>query len=263
MDQKTIAQQKLNELNPLLKEMGFPLLKLVSPVKCIPQKKNARYFDVQTFNQLVANIKADGRLEGTPLCYETEESLNLPDNEKEYGIISGHHRIEASKAAHLDMILIMVIELKKGNDELRSKQLSHNSLVGKDDQAVLKDLFDEIKDIEFKVMSGLKSEIEKISYTSLNFKIGSFKNFSVTFLPEDEEVYQEAISQIEEFAAYRSGEMVQLAPLPIYDKFADGIRAIKKIENIKSNATAFRFLLELGLEALKNYELQKATKDEI
>jgi hypothetical protein len=266
------AKAKLEELNPLLVSMGFARLEIVKPSQCLAQKKNAQYFDVQTFNQLVQNIKNDKRLEGTPLAYEVsqendevKQDENAEPKQRKFGIISGHHRIDACRSAGVEYILIMVIDLKGGKDELRSKQISHNALVGKDDETVLKELFEEIKSIEYKIQSGLNSEIEKINYSSLNFKIGSFKNIAITFLPEDEERFNETVKDIEQFLTYQSGTSVYLAPLEIYDKFADALRRVKKVENIKSNGTAILRLAEYAIahiDSLKQYQEPEPSNEE-
>lgn len=87
-------QQDLDRLNSQLSGLGLFPLALVSPKDCIGQKKNARYFEVDKFNQLVSNIKGDGALESAPLLYQNDELKA----QGKYEIIPGHHRVEAAKA---------------------------------------------------------------------------------------------------------------------------------------------------------------------
>lgn len=232
----------LSELNGHLKKYGLTELRLVEPKLCKGQKKNARYFAPETFKLLVDNIKRDGRLESMPLCYQDGDV---------YRIISGHHRVEAAKEAGLEKILIMVIN-PENQDEIISKQLSHNALVGKDDEMILKELFDSIKDIEHKMSTGLSSAIDKINYTSLNFKVGEFKNFTVLFLPEDEGLYDETIELIEKSGVIGGKDTVRLTSIKYFDKFAQAIRKIKKCENIKSNGTAFMRLVDLASQMMES-----------
>ena len=129
------------------------------------QDKNARVMDNDKFDRLTENIKKDGRLESLPLCVLKN---NVAGN-KEFHIISGHHRIRAAKKAGVLNIPCLVIEREMTRDEIISKQLSHNSLSGYDDINVLKDLYDEIHNIDLKIASGIKEEDLKIS--DINVKI--------------------------------------------------------------------------------------------
>ena len=91
----------LSDLNKELKKLGMLELAIVNPKDCLPQKVNARYMTAETMHQLTENIKKDGHLESVPLVHK--------DGDK-YRIISGHHRIDAAKAAQLDQILVMIAD---------------------------------------------------------------------------------------------------------------------------------------------------------
>jgi len=239
--------KNLEALNQQLKPLGFPEIRMVRPSDCIEQEKNARYFAPEVFQQLVNNIKSDGRLESIPLCYQTEEDKK---NSK-YHIISGHHRVSASKQAKLEWILIFVIT-PKDRDEIIAKQLSHNSLVGKDDKVILFELFEEIKNIEKKIASGLNSEIEKISYTSLNFHLGNFRQFILLFSSGEDEKFDELMMELENTTSFKQDDVVRIVDSKTFDKFADNLRKIKKLENIKNNAVAFNRMIEICTEHLKS-----------
>ena len=244
--------KNLSELNKQTKAIGLPEIAIVAPSDCIEQDKNARYFSPEVFQQLVDNIKSDGRLESIPLCYQTDEDKK---NGK-YHIISGHHRISAAKQAGLDKIMIFVIE-PKDRDEIISKQLSHNSLIGKDDKVILFELFDEIKNIEQKISSGISSEIEKISYASLNFHLGNFRQFTLLFCSGEDEKFDATMNEIENMVSFKQDEIVRIVDNKMFDKFADNLRKIKKTENIKNNAVAFSRMIDICTE-----QLTKSKRDE-
>jgi hypothetical protein len=188
----------------------------------------------------VDNIKSDGRLESIPLCYQTEEDKKLG----KYHIISGHHRVGAAKQAGLEWIMIFVIT-PKDRDEIIAKQLSHNSLVGKDDKVILFELFEEIKNIEQKIASGISSEIEKITYTSLNFHLGNFKQFILLFSSGEDEKFDELMQELENTTSFKQDDVVRIVDNKTFDKFADNLRKIKKVENIKNNAVAFSRMIDI------------------
>lgn len=248
-------QQDLDRLNSQLSGLGLFPLALVSPKDCIGQKKNARYFEVDKFNQLVSNIKGDGALESAPLLYQNDELKA----QGKYEIISGHHRVEAAKAGGIPY-LIAFVRSDINRDQLVSKQLSHNALTGKDDQQILKELFDSIDDIDLKLASGLQNEIDKVQYESLNFRLGTYKSFLILFTPPDLDEFNRVVDLMMESTDIRTDAEVRLASMDSHPEFVDKIQRIKKVENIKSNATALHRILMLAEEGLKNLESLQATK---
>jgi hypothetical protein len=242
-------KRNLSIVNEQTKAMGLPEIAIVKPNDCIEQEKNARYFAPEVFQQLVDNIKLDGRLESIPLCYQTEKDK---ENGK-YHIISGHHRVSAAKQAGLEFIMIFVIH-PKNRDEIVAKQLSHNSLVGKDDKVILFELFNEIKNIQQKISSGISSEIEKIQYTSLNFHLGNFKQFILLFSCGEEERFDELMAELENIVTVKHDSAVRVVDNKCFDKFADNLRRIKKAENIKNNAVGFTRMMEIVENYIKEHD---------
>lgn len=233
----------LKQLNEKLQEYGMLEVLIVDPRKLKGQEKNARYFPAEKYKTLVNNIKKEKKLESVPLVMRNKKG--------ELEIISGHHRVEAAIEAGLDKILVMVYN-HLSRDKVISKQLSHNSLTGLDDKTILAELFQEIQDIELKMSTGLNDEVAKINYESINFRLGSFKEFIITFLPEDEELYDKTMEDILKESMIGQDSAVRLTSMKYYDKFADTIRKIKKTENIKSNGIALNRLVELANERMED-----------
>ncbi|MFE7712531.1 ParB/Srx family N-terminal domain-containing protein [Streptomyces sp. NPDC057486] len=103
---------------------------------------NARYMTKEEYDRLVENVRADGCLTSVPLVYgagEYEEGREL--------VLSGNHRIDAAVDAGLDEIDVMLIDDPQEKDQLIARQISHNSIAGKDDPATPKQLYDEIEDV--------------------------------------------------------------------------------------------------------------------
>lgn len=238
----------LSTLNTALRQQGMCEIAIVAPSDCIGQKKNARYFTPEKFSQLVQNIKRDGRLESVPLVYAPRKDSNVSEELRgveKYVIISGHHRIDAAKEAGLEKILVFVTT-PESRDEIVSKQLSHNALVGKDDPMLLAELFNSIAEMDLRLASGLSDEVSKISYASLNFRIGEYKELVLMFLPEQLEDLDAAMTRIAESTVADKNSTLFLANMADYEKFTATLRNLKKVENIKSNATAVQRMAELA-----------------
>lgn len=219
------------------------------------QDKNARVMDNDKFDRLTNNIKNDGRLESLPLCFLSEYQSGV----KYFYIISGHHRIRAAKKAGVLNIPCLVIEKELTRDEIISKQLSHNSLSGYDDINVLKDLYDEMEDIECKIASGLRPEDLKI--TDVNVAIDDVKvdlNFeiiNILFLSHQVKKMDKIISYIDKDAS------VKIVDRKDFDKFADQARKIAKRENIVNMSAIFSKMLDYIEEVIKLKEdIDKAEK---
>ena len=143
----------------------------------------------------------------------------------------------------------MVAEVEN-EDQIKAKQLSHNSITGKDDEIVLKKLYDSIKDLEMKYYSGLKDQLDNIDTISLNFKTGDYKEFAMLFLPEDIGNYDELVELVEE-SIVRKDTACRLVDSETHKQFINAMKEIKGCENIKSNAAAFSRIIELALEKIQ------------
>lgn len=234
-------QDLLGKLNENFRTQGMPELLYVDPVNILPQEKNARYFKPEVFQQLVENIKSDGYLESVPLVYRFGEKFKA---------ISGHHRVKGAVEAGLPNILVFCIQ-PQNRDVIIQKQLAHNSLVGEDDKIILKELFYEIQNLELRFASGLNSEIEKIDYSSLNFRIGDFKDIILLFLPEQIQEYDSGLEDIINNSSIKSSSQVRIASIEYYDKFVSVLSRLKKNDNIKNNAAAILRMIDITNQYLK------------
>jgi hypothetical protein len=246
MEKTMQLNESMELINKQLKQFGLLEIALVSPNDCLPQKVNARYFKPEIFKLLVDNVKRSGHLESAPLVYRDADK---------YRIISGHHRVDAAKAAGLEQILVFITE-PKSKDDIVSKQLSHNSLTGEDDNILLTQLFSSIQDIELKFATGLVSQINKISYESINFNILTSKELTFLFIPTDIETYDKLYNEICEQLVFKASNEVRLTNIDYYEKFGETLRRVKKVENIKSNGSALLKILELAQMTLDEIEGQ-------
>lgn len=244
-----IVIEGLRALNEQLKDLGLCEILLVRPEDCIPADVNARYMTPEIMQILTQNIQKDKRLESMPLVWSDPD---LPEGK--YRIISGHHRIDAAKAAGLKYIMVM-LATPDSRDDVVSKQLSHNALTGMDDRMILQQLFDSISDISKRFSTGLQDGVNSVSYTSINFKAGIFKEFTVLFLPEDIKQYDATMDELVNSFPIKGSTTTRIASISTFEDFKSAIIRIKRAENIKSNATALTRLVELATAMMD--EMQK------
>jgi hypothetical protein len=180
MDEK--IQATVKTLNKRLHETSATpyVLDVAEPGTLKLLDKNARYMSHEMFENLVANIKRDGGLSSLPLCYREPDGTLL--------VLSGNHRVQAATQAGIEQILVMVIDRELTREEQVAIQLSHNAIDGKDDPLLLKQLWDEIKQIDLKLYAGLDSEtikeLEKIQFVSISEARLEYKEIKLLFLPE-------------------------------------------------------------------------------
>lgn len=116
------------------------------------QDVNAHVMAPRVFERLVENIRQRGQLESTVYCAQ-------PAGEGPIGIVSGHHRARAARAAGLTEIPAIVDEAPMTRSQVVAKQLAHNALVGTDDPDVLKQLVGFIESADDLLASGLPEDV--------------------------------------------------------------------------------------------------------
>jgi len=232
-----VEEQALREINRRLAASSLRLA-LVNLDDCELVEKNARYMTAQQFRRLVENIKRDGALTSVPFAMRRGEK---------YLILSGNHRVRAAREAGLKEIVILYTDKQLSRQEQVAVQLSHNAIVGQDDLAVLRELYDEITDVALKAYSGLDDEalgrmeppkLEPLSEADLEYRV-----VSIVFLPEEIERAEALFDRALERAG---GSRVWLARRADYERFLDAVTAAKDARRIKNTATAFMLVLDLA-----------------
>jgi hypothetical protein len=107
------------------------------------------------------------------------------------------------------------------------------------------ELFNEIDNIRDKIASGITNEIEKITYTSLNFHLGSFRQFILLFSTGEDDRFDELMTELEKNTNIKQDDVVRIVDIKSFDRFAENLRKIKKAENIKNNAVGFSRMLSI------------------
>jgi len=163
-------------------------------------------------------------------------------------VISGNHRVQAAiKAGLLDSDVIEVTS-PLTRKQFVALQLSHNAIVGVDDQSVLKSLYDEL-DFDWKEYSGLTDEafdMRALDVSVLHVDAPFFEELTITFLPTDRDIFTgwlEKLSKSKE-ALHMVGRYED------FGHFFDTLLAVKSVKGVHNTAVALRLMADLAGRAL-------------
>lgn len=257
MSENTFAQRN-EELAAISREMfgdGMRLM-IAPPASLTLLKDNARFFKRETFRQLRDNIAADKRLSSVPLCYRHEDGR--------LEVLSGNHRVQASIEAGIPHILVLVITEALDKSRRIAIQLSHNALVGEDDQSILANLWAQIESVQDKLYSGLDSEsLKELGDVELvNFSTPQVPAHMVTFMFTDGE--KEQLSEILDMLAdaAKKSSAVHLGTAGQYDEFMRIVTDVKNAEKIRDSSLAMTRLMEIAADYLEKQAAEAAMQVE-
>lgn len=162
-------------------EYGKFVIEVVSLERLDLLDKNARFFRAEQFKRLVENVKADGQLSQIPFCVQRQDGRFL--------VLSGNHRVKAAKAAGLAEIPIIFPTQPLTEQQELAIQLSHNAIAGQDDPVILKELWDQLSDVNLKMYSGLDDKqlgaLLKMPMPALSDVRLDFRTTTFLFLPDE------------------------------------------------------------------------------
>ncbi|CAM5466076.1 ParB/Srx family N-terminal domain-containing protein [Streptomyces aurantiogriseus] len=200
---------------------------------------NARFMRHEQFQRLVANIRADGALTSTPLVWNDSESGRRI-------VLSGNHRTKAAVEAGLERIWWMEITEPLPRQRQIALQLAHNAIVGEDDPATLKSLYEELEDVSMRLYSGLDDKtldlLDEVSVPSLAEANLDFATVQIVFLPDEKEAAEKAFEAARKAA---SADARWLARIEQYDSVLDTLDTVKGAHNIGNVAAVFAIILAL------------------
>jgi len=169
------------------------------------------------------------------------------DGELIYEILSGHHRVSASIAAGLGSIEVQVTDDPVSEDERRAIQLSHNSISGEDDPAILTTIYEGIQDLSMRLYSGLDDAglelLKEVNIDVLKEAGLTFQTMSMVFLPDEIEQIQETWKQVREWVKNCDG--IWVARWKEYEKIVDAIEAVSFAYGITNVATCLTVILSI------------------
>lgn len=243
---------KLDDINKLIKPYQLAYVHVLND--CVPLEKNAHYMSKEVQDRLTENIKQDGFLSQLPFCMKRKE-------DGKYLFLSGNHRLKSAIKAGLEYILVLYVD-DISKDRQIGYALSHNSLVGKDDLQMLKEIYNEIESIEAREFSGLNGlkfiEVDKIPTASINDGDIELTEMKFLFVESRKHDVEGVLRELEKH------DLTEVSAL-VYGSFEEYIKVatqVKKVYDIKSNTVAFSKMVEICKEhiAKKLEEIEEANK---
>jgi hypothetical protein len=213
-------------------------------------KLNARYMRHETYTRLVANVKKDGALSSVPLLaplglYASgDEPQRDESGQIMYEVLSGNHRTKAAIDAGLATIHAMALTEPVDRERRIALQLSHNSLTGEDDPALLKMLYEQL-DIDWKQFAALDDKqlqlLAEVKPGSLGEASLSYQSLTFVFLPHEIEMIEQAYKE----ARMLNPGALYLARFSDYDRFLDGLEDIGSAHMVRNAASQVLLMLDV------------------
>lgn len=200
---------------------------------------NARFMRSREFQALVSNIRKDGALSSVPLVWERPKDGKLQ-------WVSGHHRTKAGGAAGVEYTLAIVIDWDMSRPEEVARQLSHNAISGQDDLSVLKSLWDEIDDVDFKVYAGLDDKVLEgladFDLRGLTEEPLDLRQVVLLFTPSEIEHLDALVERLEMVGEQ---EKLYVAIRHDFDRLITALTQARKSYGVKNAATAMGCVLDV------------------
>lgn len=225
----------------------------VDPRRIRLLERNAHFMRHETFQRLVANIKHDGAMTSVPFCaiynyFSPDDEIPRHEDTGEpiYEVLSGNHRIKAAVAAGLETVYVMATDDPLSKEKRVAIQLSHNAIFGEDDPAVLRQLYEEVSDVNLRVYSGLDDKtlelLKEVNVSSLSEANLDFQIITFAFLPHEIDAVKEVWDDVK---LLFQGDELWLARWAEYDKFLDSLEDAASSYGVSNAATTLMVLLEI------------------
>lgn len=214
------------------------------------QDKNARIMEKRKFDVLSQNMEGDKRLESLPYC-------TSQDDKGQFHIISGHHRVRAARQAGVKELIILADNKELTHSEIKAKQIAHNNLAGFDDPQVLRELYEEIDNVNAKIETGISDEDFKklkqytVPSVSLDF---DYEEVTILFLRSGYEEFMDIIERMEKDELF-------IADRKEFSKYAKTVQKVAKEYDIRNIASIMLKITEIVRDYLDERDNQKDEQD--
>ncbi|MEU6628436.1 hypothetical protein ABZ905_09090 [Streptomyces parvus] len=199
---------------------------------------NARFMRHEQYQQLVSNLRRDEVLTSTPFVWHDVESGDRI-------VLSGNHRTKAAMEAGIEEITWLETSDPLTESQRLAIQLSHNSIAGEDDPAILKTLYEKIDDLDLRQYAGLDDAtlelLAELDSPSLGEANLSFQTLAIVFLPDDLKDAQDVIKDA--LALSASADAAWVAQLRQYDQTMAALDLASKSYDVTNVATALGVIL--------------------
>ena len=201
------------------------------------QDKNARTMPKRMFGRLAQTIKGGQRLESLPFCAATDKGLE---------IISGHHRIRASRDAGLKEVFVIVDISGLTPSQIKSKQLAHNAIQGADDYSLLSQIYSEIDNIDdlletFIDIEAVTKALETGSTAIADIRVAfDWKMMLISFLPSEFDDWENLIKMVKSMA-----DNHYVADMALYSEFNEVLDTMRQAYDARSVSTCLATMMAI------------------
>ncbi|NLU77738.1 ParB N-terminal domain-containing protein [Micromonospora sp. HNM0581] len=193
----------------------------------------------ETYDRLVANVRRDGALTSTPLVWNDQAGGRMV-------VLSGNHRIMAARDVGLELVDVIVVDQPLTRARQVALQLSHNAIEGEDDPATLKQLYEELDDVDWRAYSGLDDKqldlLAQVNLEGLSEAALDFATVQLVFLPHELEA---ARTSLDEARKLVQADARWLAGYGDYETTLDALATAHGAHNVGNVATALGLILEV------------------
>lgn len=225
----------------------------INPKTLKRREVNARYMEPAQFERLVDNVRTDGKLTSTVLCFKHEDG--------ELEILSGHHRSAAAIEVGLDEIDVEVILTPLSEERRIAIQISHNSITGQDNPSILGSMYENL-DLSAKKFSGLTDEslkgFDSLKLEGLGAASIKYQQLVLLFLPEELEVFEEALK---EFEKPTNPPHIHTAHIGTFNALFDTIVKTKEEQSVFNSAVALSVMAQLAFERLEQIKEEENERE--
>lgn len=225
----------------LVADLGTGLFVAIIPVNELREQDiNARIMEDTKFKRLVLNIKKRGTLESLPYCVFTDKDIE---------IVSGHHRVKASREAGLEKIPVLLDFSGLTRSQIAAKQLAHNAIAGVDDKDTLREIAKLITDVDDMLESSIDKEFfaeqknvfQKLSTMAIDIEWKTIEFLFLNHQLQDLKTLAEKVSK---------SDFIGIADIEQFKPFVDALESTKKFGNVKAVGAAIHLMIKSCLEQL-------------
>jgi hypothetical protein len=207
------------------------------------QEVNPRSMPQKMFDQLIDNVKNTKALESVPLCAQVGDAIH---------IISGHHRTRAARAAGIKYILVLLFT-DLPVSRVKSKQLAHNNISGRDDPELLRRVFEQIVDVQAQFEAFVDARVfdsipETVSFKPIDVNMqAAAKTIVIVFLDTQFKNFDAAVQAL---MPKVQPDKVYLASKDAFEGWKDTLNRVREECDIVSVPAALAYMAELVNEKL-------------
>ena len=185
------------------------------------------------------NVKRDGTLTSVPFAWKQRNGRYL--------VLSGNHRVKAAIEAGIEEAFVMVTDDPMPKDRRTALQLAHNAIAGDDDPATLKDLYESLEDVDWRIYSGLDDQalslLDQVQIGSLSEANLDFQTVTLTMLPAEKERAETAWAAAR--AELLGSDEVLLGKLDDATRILDALDVSGRSYGVTNVATALMLVLDV------------------